>query len=102
MKRAHKIGHCTSVAASTRQRGGANRAGSELNWGNSDCLVDSEELELGMSAVNQGAHRPWPIEYLEHFFTNVAEPTFARHAERYRAAAHIVVRSVPGTSRAPT
>jgi hypothetical protein len=57
MKRAHKIGHCTSVAASTRQRGGANRAGSELNWGNSACLVDSEELELGMPAVNQGVHR---------------------------------------------
>jgi uridine kinase len=37
--------------------------------------------------------RPWPIEYLEHFFTNVAEPTYARHADRYRAAAQIVVRS---------
>ena len=53
-------------------------------------------------ARERAGDRPWPIEYLEHFFTNVAEPTFARHAERYRAAAHIVVRSVPGTSRAPT
>jgi len=39
--------------------------------------------------------RPWPIEYLEHFFTNVAEPTYARHAERYRAAADIVVHQMP-------
>jgi uridine kinase len=35
--------------------------------------------------------RPWPIEYLEHFFTNVAEPTFALHAERYRATADFIV-----------
>jgi len=45
--------------------------------------------------------RPWPIEYLEHFFTNVAEPTYARHADRYRDTAHFVVRQVPGTSLAP-
>lgn len=44
--------------------------------------------------------RPWPIEYLEYFFTNVAEPTYARHADRYRDAAHFVVRQVPGTSLA--
>jgi len=44
--------------------------------------------------------RPWPIEYLEHFFTNVAEPTYARHADRYRDTAHFVVRQVPGTSLA--
>jgi uridine kinase len=35
--------------------------------------------------------RPWPLEYLEHFFHTVAEPTFARHAEAYRAGAHFVV-----------
>ena len=35
--------------------------------------------------------RPWPLEYLEHFFHTVAEPTYALHAERYRAAAHVVV-----------
>jgi uridine kinase len=35
--------------------------------------------------------RPWPLEYLEHFFHTVAEPTYALHAERYRAAAHLVV-----------
>ena len=31
------------------------------------------------------------MEYLEHFFLTVAEPTFALHAERYRAAAHFIV-----------
>jgi uridine kinase len=35
--------------------------------------------------------RPWSMEYLEHFFLTVAEPTFALHAERYRAAAHFIV-----------
>jgi uridine kinase len=35
--------------------------------------------------------RPWPIEYLEHFFANVAEPTFARHAGGYRAGADFLV-----------
>lgn len=42
--------------------------------------------------------RPWPIEYLEKFFHGVAEPTFARHAEAYRGAAHFVVvnDAVPG------
>lgn len=42
--------------------------------------------------------RPWPIDYLEKFFHGVAEPTFARHAEAYRGAAHFVVvnDAVPG------
>jgi uridine kinase len=35
--------------------------------------------------------RPWPLEYLEHFFHTVAEPTYALHSERYRAEAHFVV-----------
>ncbi len=35
--------------------------------------------------------RPWPIEYLRHFFENVAEPTHAAHAAAYRDAAHVVV-----------
>lgn len=35
--------------------------------------------------------RPWTIEYLEHFFHTVAEPTFARHAAVYREAAQFVV-----------
>lgn len=42
-------------------------------------------------ARERAGERPWPIEYLEHFFGNVAEPTFWRNAERYRAAAHFVV-----------
>jgi uridine kinase len=42
-------------------------------------------------ARERSGERPWPIEYLEHFFHNVAEPTFAMHAGRYRAAAHVVV-----------
>lgn len=42
-------------------------------------------------AREQAGERPWPIEYLEHFFGNVAEPTFARNAERYRAAARFLV-----------
>ncbi|MCE2882529.1 MAG: AAA family ATPase [Planctomycetaceae bacterium] len=35
--------------------------------------------------------RPWPLEYLEHYFHTVAEPTYARHEAAYRAAAHVVV-----------
>lgn len=42
-------------------------------------------------ARERAGERPWPIEYLEHFFGNVAEPTFGLNAERYRAAAHFVV-----------
>ena len=42
-------------------------------------------------AREQAGDRPWPIEYLKHFFTTVAEPTFASHAERYRAGAHFVI-----------
>ena len=44
--------------------------------------------------------RPWPIDYLEKFFHGVAEPTFARHAEAYRGAAHFVVvnDAVPGVT----
>ena len=58
---AHKIGHCTSVARKHAPAGvgliecwqrtletGATRL---------VLIVDSEELELGMSAVNQGVHR---------------------------------------------
>ncbi len=58
-------------------------------------------------AREKAGDRPWPIEYLEHFFTTVAEPTFALHAERYRTSAHFLVvndgaRHQPGTNRAPT
>jgi uridine kinase len=42
-------------------------------------------------AREEAGERPWPIEYLERFFHGVAEPTFARNADAYRAAAHIVV-----------
>ena len=42
-------------------------------------------------AREEAGDRPWPIAYLEHFFGNVAEPTFARNAGRYRAEAHFVV-----------
>ncbi len=42
-------------------------------------------------ARERAGERPWPIEYLEHFFGNVAEPTFGMNAERYRAASHFVV-----------
>lgn len=42
-------------------------------------------------ARERAGERPWPIEYLEHFFGNVAEPTFGLNAERYRAASHFVV-----------
>ena len=44
-------------------------------------------------AREQAGDRPWPIEYLEHFFTTVAEPTFESHADRYRAVARFVVRN---------
>ncbi|MEY2794470.1 MAG: hypothetical protein RIR10_186 [Planctomycetota bacterium] len=37
--------------------------------------------------------RPWPIEYLEHFFENVAEPTYQRSAANYRKQAHWIVRN---------
>jgi uridine kinase len=42
-------------------------------------------------AREESGERPWPIEYLERFFHGVAEPTFARHADAYRATAHFVV-----------
>lgn len=42
-------------------------------------------------AREQAGERPWPIEYLEHFFGSVAEPTFARRAEGYRGAARFLV-----------
>jgi uridine kinase len=42
-------------------------------------------------AREEAGERPWPIEYLERFFHGVAEPTFARNADAFRAAAHIVV-----------
>jgi len=42
-------------------------------------------------AREQAGDRPWPVEYLEHFFTTVAEPTFASRAEGYRAGAHFVI-----------
>lgn len=44
-------------------------------------------------AREKAGDRPWPLEYLEHFFHTVAEPTYARHADGYRAVAHFVVRS---------
>jgi hypothetical protein len=44
-------------------------------------------------AREKAGDRPWPLEYLEHFFHTVAEPTYARHADGYRAAAHFVVRN---------
>jgi uridine kinase len=47
------------------------------------------------AARELAGERPWPLEYLEHFFHNVAEPSYARHAARYRAAAAVVVRSGP-------
>jgi uridine kinase len=46
-------------------------------------------------AREQAGDRPWPLEYLEHFFTHVAEPTFARHAERYRAGADFIAVHAP-------
>jgi len=44
-------------------------------------------------ARERSGERPWPLAYLEHFFTNVAEPTFARHADEYRRAARFLVRN---------
>jgi uridine kinase len=35
--------------------------------------------------------RPWPLEYLSHFFEHVAEPTYAKHSALYRNQAHWVV-----------
>jgi uridine kinase len=43
-------------------------------------------------AREESGERPWPIEYLRHFFETVAEPSFERHAARYRAAADFLVR----------
>lgn len=60
-----------------------------------DCAIFLEaprEVRWSRAVERERAgDRPWPIEYLEHFFTNVAEPTFALHAERYRATAHFIV-----------
>lgn len=42
-------------------------------------------------AREEMGERPWPIEYLAHFFETVAEPTYARHAGRYRLEADLVV-----------
>ncbi len=42
-------------------------------------------------ARESAGERPWPLEYLAHFFDTVAEPTYARHAERYRRGADLVV-----------
>ena len=54
----------------------------------------SRDLRWARAAARERAgERPWPIEYLEHFFANVAEPTFARHAEEYRRVARFVVRN---------
>lgn len=41
----------------------------------------------------RSGERPWPIEYLRHFFHTVAEPTYERHAAMYREAAHVIVRN---------
>lgn len=52
------------------------------------------EIRWARAAARERAgDRPWPLEYLEHFFNSVAEPTYARHSEAYRAAAHFVVRN---------
>ena len=37
--------------------------------------------------------RPWPIEYLAHFFEHVAEPTYAQHVNAYRETARWIVRN---------
>ncbi len=42
-------------------------------------------------AREKSGARGWTLEYLHHFFHEVAEPTFARAAEEYRASAHFVV-----------
>jgi uridine kinase len=44
-------------------------------------------------ARERAGDRPWPIDYLERFFHEVAEPTFERHAGRYRAVAQVIVRN---------
>lgn len=57
------------------------------------------------AAREKAGDRPWPLEYLEHFFHTVAEPTYARHAEAYRATAHFIVvndRTVTGDSAGST
>jgi uridine kinase len=58
-------------------------------------FVDApRDLRWARAAAREKAgDRPWPLEYLEHFFHTVAEPTYARHADAYRAAAHFVVRN---------
>lgn len=43
------------------------------------------------AAREKAGDRPWPLEYLEQFFHAVAEPTYALHADSYRALAHFVV-----------
>lgn len=51
-------------------------------------------LRLARAVAREKAgERPWPIEYLERFFVEVAEPTFALHAPRYRASADVIVRN---------
>jgi uridine kinase len=56
-------------------------------------FVDApREIRWARAAARERAgDRPWPLEYLEHFFHTVAEPTYARHADSYRAVAHFVV-----------
>ena len=56
-------------------------------------FVDAPQPTRWQRAVarEQAGDRPWPIEYLDKFFHSVAEPTFARHADGYRRAAHFVV-----------
>ena len=56
-------------------------------------FVDApRDLRWARAAARERAgDRPWPLEYLEHFFHTVAEPTYARHADAYRASAHFVV-----------
>jgi len=61
-------------------------------------IESSREVRWARAAARERAgERPWPLEYLEHFFHTVAEPTYARHADAYRAKAHFVVRNdAPG------
>lgn len=40
--------------------------------------------------------RGWGVEYARRFFDGVAEPTFARYRERYRAAADVIVINAEG------
>ncbi|MFM7133692.1 MAG: uridine kinase, partial [Planctomycetota bacterium] len=57
-----------------------------------------QEVRWERAAARELAgERPWPLEYLEHFFRNVAEPSYARHAARYRGAAQFVIAN--GTAR---